>query len=304
MPTIFAGLRPLNLFIMLATQVILMGTLLGFGARLWITLLNGQFLAYLTSTLLIAAAGYVWNDLADQTTDAINRPDRRTLPRALGAKRATEVAAVLAGVGFALALGANVDVGQIPYELVYAAVGWALYLYAYRWKCTVLLGNLVVSVLCGLLVITAYFATLEVLPAADPVNVGWWFIFLPYAGFAFGFTLLRELVKDLEDLPGDTAAGCGTLPVRHGVTITRRIIRAYALLLLLLLVGAVLAIRQIETFETPWAFSFAFGVILFTQAEILYRFYFAREARDLRTVSNRIKAIMLLGLIALIFLQR
>ena len=301
--SLLAGFRPLNLGIMLATQILLLGALLGFDASFVRFLGNGQLLAYLASTLLVAAAGYVWNDLADRATDAINRPDRRTLPRALGAKRATEVAAALAGVGFGVALGANVDVGPVPYELVYIGVGWALYFYAYRWKCTVLLGNLVVSLLCGLLVVTTYFAALEILPTADPERLGWWFIFLPYAAFAFALTLLRELVKDLEDLPGDTAAGCATLPVRFGVAPTRHLIGAYALMLLLVFLVVAGGAFWWEGSPFRKGFFFLLGLITFIQAEILFRFYFARNPENLRTVSNRIKGMMLLGLVALYFLR-
>jgi len=54
---------------------------------------------------------------------------------------------------------------------------------------------------------------------ANPLSVAILFV---YAFFAFMLTWIREIVKDMEDLKGDEAEGCITMPIKHGLAYAAR----------------------------------------------------------------------------------
>lgn len=151
------------------------------------------------ATFLILAAGNTFNDLADIRIDAVNRPLRplpsgRISPRQAGAAAALEAATGLA-FGFAA--------GLIPGVISFFA-GLSLVVYSIKLKIVPLAGNMLVAGLTGLTFISGGILAGNARGAAAP------------AVFAFFFTLAREIFKDIEDMPGDAAAGARTAPVVFG----------------------------------------------------------------------------------------
>ncbi len=116
--------------------------------------------------------------------------------------------------------------------------------------------------------------------------------FWSYVEFAAWTNLYRELVKDLEDLPGDSSAGCTTLPVAWGER---------AGLLAASVCGGILMARLGDwmfTFPDTLAFLMAaIPVILTGMSMVLLGT--ARSARDYRQVSTVIKVVMLAGTVML-----
>lgn len=119
-----------------------------------------------------------------------------------------------------------------------------------------------------------------------------------YAGFAFLVSMIRELVKDLEDIEGDAQDGCRTLPVVAGIKIVRTtalLLSAGSLLLLgfvtvcsatsLLIQGYVLFLVAI-----PWCIAMR----LIWKADNSLRFHEA---------SNVLKLVMLTGILSMAVLQ-
>lgn len=162
------------------------------------------------STALVTAGGNVLNDLLDLEGDRVNHPDR---PLVTGA--------ISAAGGRMLAIGlfvAGIEVA-IPVVLVQPLVGLllaiaiaALLAYEFRLKARGLLGNLVVAALTGMVFLYG---------GAAAGNV--WFL-TPFAAMAFGATLSREVIKDMEDVAGDV--GRRTLPMTHGIPISMSVARA------------------------------------------------------------------------------
>lgn len=148
---------------------------------------------------LITGAGNTLNDVADIEIDRINRPHRPLPHGDLGLRSALGLALALALAGLGLAWWQSPALG-----LVALGVVGGLLLYDLWLKRTALWGNLLVSLLAA----AAFpFGAL----AAGQLGRAW----IP-AGLAFLFHLAREIVKDLEDMAGDGAAGARTLPLRLG----------------------------------------------------------------------------------------
>ncbi|NNE71880.1 MAG: UbiA family prenyltransferase [Rhodothermales bacterium] len=169
------------------------------------------FVVMVISTMLIAAAGYVANDLVDQKIDEINRPGRVHVGRLISADGANRLAMFLF-VASALALIPLLwTTGFEWWEAVFPLSGAGLLAYAYGLKCKPVIGNLVVSVLSALIPLLVFYAERPGLhvDSLRPVTILVW----GYAAFAFATSLFREVIKDLEDVKGDEIFGCSTLAV-------------------------------------------------------------------------------------------
>ncbi len=151
------------------------------------------------SAALVLGAGNAFNDVMDLDIDRINRPTR-PLPAALISRRAAKMEALFFGVsGLVLAWWLGPANG-----LIASGVAGLLILYCIYLKPTPLWGNLLVCLLGA-----APF------PYGAIVTGTWGRSWIP-AGFALLFHLGREIIKDIEDVKGDAAAGARTLPLRWG----------------------------------------------------------------------------------------
>lgn len=152
------------------------------------------------SAAAIGAAANAHNDYSDIEIDTINRPDRPLPSGKIQPMSVLFLAAIL--YSFGVAAGAFVSMNHL---LLAAACTGLLVAYNTRLKRTGLPGNLVISLVVA---ITIYYGGL-VAGSGTMALVG--------SLFAFLLTFAREIVKDVEDLPGDTSAASGSLARTAGV---------------------------------------------------------------------------------------
>jgi geranylgeranylglycerol-phosphate geranylgeranyltransferase len=152
------------------------------------------------SAIALGAAGNTWNDVRDVAADRINRPGTRPLAAGLVTRGTADLmlfAGALLGIVFAGLVGGWQVVTGI------AALGVML-VYSPLLKPVPLLGNLAVAVVAGS---APFYGALAVdRPAAGIVP---WIL-------AAWLHFVREVVKDLEDEPGDRAINRRTLPIAVG----------------------------------------------------------------------------------------
>jgi geranylgeranylglycerol-phosphate geranylgeranyltransferase len=223
----------------------------------------------------LGAAGNALNDLHDVAADRINHPvDGRPLAAgrlAPGTAVATAVAAALVGVSAAGLVGA-VLAGAGAAALGTMAV-YSRALKRHGWP-----GNVAVAVVGGFPM--AYGALAVGRPGAGLVP---WLV----AGWLH---LVREVVKDVDDEPGDRAAGRRTLPVRLGREAAQRIAAALALLFVPL------------SLAVPWAAGYRAPYFVGAVPACVVVVAAARRLRDGSTtrVGRALKAAMVVGLAALV----
>ena len=113
-----------------------------------------------------------------------------------------------------------------------------------------------------------------------------------YSSFAFTSNLVREIVKDIEDLQGDEKFGSYTLPIAIGVRRTKGILlainAAFALFILYLI--------QESTFPGPEFILYFFLVPIALLSALLIR---ADKKKDFGNISSLIKWFMLLGILSI-----
>lgn len=267
-PPLIALLRPMN--------AVIAGASVGVGAAC----LPGSYpvktvLLGALAMAALSAGGNAENDVIDVEVDQRNRPKRPVASGAVSPALALTVAYALYAV--AIALGAAVS-------LVHAglAAGMALLLVVYNrsLKGRPLWGNLAVSLLCGLALVFCEWPSVPNFTAVA-------------AGFAFLSTLAREVLKDLEDRPGDAALGLRTLPLAYGEGVARGLALGVTLLLLVLLPLPV------------WLYGWHRGYGLLAMmgpAPILLGIglRLVRKNPDYGSLQRRYKAVMLAGLVALL----
>lgn len=233
-------------------------------------------LAALTAAFTMAAANMV-NDIYDLEIDRINKPQRLLASGRVSLKLATVYAAI--AIAIALLLAAFNGWAMFSLATIIAVL---LYFYDRLLKRTVLWGNLAVSLCGGLAFIYGAMAA------------GHWQRGIIPFGFAFLFHLGREIIKDMQDVKGDSAAQALTFPARFG----RRASVALVNLVFLLLVVFTILPYILSIYNKAYLFTVLFGVdsILMAVSVLLW---FTSEPAALGKLSHLLKLDMLVGLIAL-----
>ncbi len=225
------------------------------------------------STVLIAAAGYVINDYFDIKIDAINKPERVIIGRHF--KRRVAMITHQAMNVVACLLGLYVGKFVFIINIVSVSLLWA---YSAYFKKQPFIGNVLVSFLTALslLVLSAFYH--------QHTN-----LVLLYAGFAFGTTLIREIIKDMEDVRGDALHGCRTLPIVWGMRPTKYFIYFLTACFIPLLFWAANKLHN-------QLLAFAFIALLLPVSYFLYKLIYADTRQHFAALSQICKLIMLLGM--------
>jgi 4-hydroxybenzoate polyprenyltransferase len=264
------------------------------------TSLDGIGIALLIlATLCIAAAGNIINDIYDVETDSINKPNRVIIGKLISEKTAFNAFIALNIIGVGIGFYLSHRVGKAPFFSIFVIISILLYVYASYLKRTILIGNLVISVLVALsLIIVGVF---ELLPAITPTNqqtqVLFFKVILDYALFAFGINLLREIAKDIEDVDGDYKAGMNTLPIAIGRERAKNILSILNFIPLLALIYYVIS----EVYKQPLLVIY---FLLFLLGPLLYisiKTFSANTKKDFNHLSLMYKLVMLFGMLTLLF---
>ena len=261
------------------------------------------FILLLLATLFIAIAGYLINDFFDMDADRINKPGKnqvgKKFPVAYVQLAYWVLNALAVVMGFVVAWMA----GRPMYGLVFFFTAGLLWFYSERYQCMPLVGNLVVAFLSTLsfaLVWLFDFFTLMYQPeafaavqAAFPIVNK---MMLIYMSFAFLTSLIRELVKDMEDIEGDQRYGCNTFPVRYGLRPTKVIGVVVAVAGLALSVWAQLFFNTISfRWLFLWFFLIDAGFLLI--GALLAK---ASDKSHFSVLSVSVKILMVTGIVSMV----
>ncbi len=210
--TAIIGLQKLvrfpNLLIIVFTQYVARVFLIGPKAAWKEHLADPGFFFLSFSTVCVAAAGYVINDYYDIKIDLVNKPERVVVGRLLRRREAMAAHTLLNFLGIGTGLLLSWQVGLVNFLSAF----W-LWLYSNRLKRLPFLGNFSVAALTGAAV---------ALPAVYFEQHS--YLLYVFALFAFFVSLIREIIKDMEDLRGDMHFGCRTLPIVWGIRRTKTLI--------------------------------------------------------------------------------
>lgn len=270
--------RMTNLIIVAITQYLTRILLIG-PRHDWRHIISDPYLFLLSlSTVCIAAAGYIINDYFDVKIDIVNKPERVVIGRHLRRRWAMGAHQVLNVLGAALGLLVSHWVFLVN---VFSIT--LLWFYSERFKRKPFTGNLIVSMLTGfsLLILTVYY----------PANRE---LVIIYAVFSFFISLIREIVKDMEDIKGDELHGCKTLPIIWGIRRTKTFLYGVTFLFVFTLF-MMAKVLQNQTLLN------LFILLLLPICWLVVKLVQSDTRRDFREISSLCKIIMLLGLMTMIW---
>jgi len=193
------------------------------------------FIILVLATICIAAGGYIINDIYDVETDKVNKPDKVIINKHISEKNALTLFIILNVIGVGLGFYLSNGIGKSGFSVIFIIASALLYIYSSYLKQLFLVGNIVVSLVVSLSILL--IGVFELIPAMTDANrvvqITFFKIILDYAIFAFMINLIRELVKDIEDIDGDYKAGMRTLPIVLGRERANKIVFALSLIPLL-----------------------------------------------------------------------
>lgn len=260
------------------------------------------FTLLLIMTVLVTAAGYIFNDIVDVRTDSINKPSETYIGQIISVKRARTIY-------FAFNITALLLAGFIVYQtqsfntLALCAICiLILYLYSRYLKTSILMGNVVVSLLIALIpfifIIVETEAFNELYIKNPNTYLSTYSTIFSFTIFAFLANLVREVVKDCEDKEGDQKSGVLTLATALGykkadlVSQSISIVLFLAALVWLFLKNIPSNIIELSIYTFIVLFPIGYLYWSLTKRE--------RNKSKYTAISSHIKMMMVLGLVYLV----
>lgn len=264
-----------------------------------IKLTQPLFFLLVIASVCIAAAGYIINDYFDLNIDLVNKPSKLIIDRYIKRRWAIVLHVVLSFTGFLLSLYVGYKLWNfyVPFFNLIAIL--ALWFYSTTFKKKLLIGNILISLLSAWVILVLVLAEYRFQLSTPDAH---WRRLLKvsfiYAGFAFVISLVREVIKDMEDLPGDSKYGCTTMPIVWGLQVAKVFVAVW----IVVLAGGI-AVTQIYVLQLGWWFSALYSLvaILIPLLWVLRKLYEAKTQDEFHTLSTAVKLIILTGIFSMIF---
>jgi len=255
-----------------------------------------DFIILTTSILLITMGGYLINDIYDIESDKINKPGKVYISTIISIKSGlflyflTSITGLI--LGFYLSINKNLN--HLSGFFIVTVI--LLFIYTKILKKLPLIGNIIVALLVSLPIFLVYEFDHSMISIKDIFdNLFLSIIIFFYLLFAFLTTLIREIIKDLQDIKGDNKFKLKTLPIMIGNkrTINFVVFLSFLLQLLLLLV-------LIDSFKNDYYLILIFSITLsLLVAYLIYKLRVPFKNNPYQLLSSLMKIIMLVGVLSM-----
>ncbi len=295
----FIFFRVKNLLMIILIQVLIKYILFA-KFNLTLSLDNFHFSVLVLSTVLIALAGYIINDLNDVKEDNINKPQKVFVGKLVTKQRADNLFLALNFTGLLLGYYLSYSIDEISFFAIYIIASLLSYLYSIKLKKMLLIKNLIVAflVFLSIFIVGLY----DIVPATSAYNnqgqLDVFNLVLKISVFAFLLTFLREIVKDIEDLEGDKKVGIKSLPLVLSINKVKIIIFAIALLTLVFIDYFAFNLYKTKTIASLY-------LLIIVSIPLLYfmiKLKNAKKKLEFNKLSTLLKIIMLLGILTILVL--
>jgi 4-hydroxybenzoate polyprenyltransferase len=264
---------------------------------------DNQFYIILFSYLFIAAAGYIINDYFDINIDQVNKPEKVVVGSYISRRWVIFWHLLLSITGIYISAITfpfrdywHIHIGNLATVLL-------LWFYSTNFKKDFFIGNLVISILTAWSIAVVYFSKFTITQLVHPsitdtANFRFVKLMVIYSVFAFILTLVREALKDMEDMEGDAKFNCKTLPIVWGLKPTK----VYITVWLVVVIG-MLGVIQLYVIPFGWWYTIVYcvGLIITPLVLVLLKLKNAFTHKDFSVLSAYIKWSMLAGILSMVF---
>lgn len=266
-----------------------------------------SLLFLITASVLIASAGYIINDYFDLNIDQVNKPAKLIIDKVIKRRWAIVWHMLLSMLG--IGIGFYIGISNQLYWLGFANLVCVMLLFGYSvsLKKKFLIGNILTAGLTAWVILVVYLCyqdsfhyTVQTRHVDPNVKIRFTRMALLYAGFAFVISLIREVIKDMEDREGDEKFGCRTLPIAWGIPASKVFVGVWIIVLI-----GILGIVQFYVMQFNWWWSAFYCIlaIIIPLLLILKRLNRAQVAADYHSLSVAVKVVMFTGILSMIFFR-
>lgn len=267
--------------------------------------ISGLYLLLISAaSILIAAGGNIINDYFDLNIDKINKPHKLIVEKHISRRYAIflHLLLSLAGIMCSVFVAHRLNILWLGMANTIAVL--LLFIYSASLKKKFLIGNILVSTLTAWVIMVLALPEYEVL-ILDPQNKNEVFnkmfrLGILYASFSFIISVIREVIKDMEDVDGDRKYDCKTMPIVLGLNATKVFVAVWLIVLIALLI-----IAQIYVIRFGWWLSIIYAIcgLIIPLCIVLKKTFAAQSAANFHKLSSNIKWIMLAGILSMIFFK-
>jgi 4-hydroxybenzoate polyprenyltransferase len=263
-----------------------------------LALTHFQYGLLVLATVLIAAGGYVINDIFDQETDDENKPTKRVVGNSISESVGYNIYAGLTITGVVIGYWLSNEIYRSGFFTIFIFIAALLYFYATSLKQMLLLGNIAVALLLSFSVLIIGFFDIFPATADDnrPIMSMIFSILKDYAIFAFILNFIREIVKDCEDVKGDYHQQMSTLPIVLGIPKTSKVVFG------LLLVPISILLWYINSYlmsnNLYYAVLYSVTLVLTPLIFCAVKIWNAKQKQDFKQISTILKWIIFFGILS------
>ena len=263
------------------------------------------FILVCGSYILIAASGYIINDYFDLNIDLVNKPKKVIVSKSIIRRWALFWHIFLSAVAVFSCIYVDRHTTSKFVGITAFSCVILLFFYSISLKKKNLWGNVVVSVLTASSIFSltlfenslVYHHVFGENGIHDNKIIRFTIL---YTSFAFIISLIREVIKDMEDVDGDSKYGCRTMPIVWGINSSKVFVAVWLVVLL-----AIIIILQLYVLQFGWWISvlYSLATIIFPLFVIFRKLFKAQSSKDFHQLSSLVKLVMFTGILSMIFFK-
>lgn len=278
--SLFSVVRGYNIFVIILAQYLASIFIFAPEKRALDVILDWQLFLIILASALAIASGYIINNFYDAEKDLINRPTKSMLDRLVSQTTKLRVYFFLNFLSVCIVLPVSIH-GAI----FFAIYIFLLWFYSHKLKKYPIIGNLLASLLAMLpfFAILMYFRAFHIS------------IFV-HAFFLYLIILIREIMKDLENIRGDFANNYQTIPVRFGERKAKEVITG---VFVLALIPIYFMTVRFDVGYMIYYFYFSIVILLF----FLLRLWKSNTTQEYHQLHFLLKLLILLGVLSIVLIK-
>ena len=257
-----------------------------------------QFSILLIAIILISGAGYIINNIEDLKTDLVNEPEKVVISKQISVDRAKQLYLILNTFGIVFGLGLCLNIQKPSFSFIFIGTSLLLYYYSKKLKSKAFIGNFIVSLLVAISMLLLGLLDLNQAFQNDTQSFALT-VLLFLSCFAFLLNLIREIVKDIEDVNGDYTLNMRTLPIVFGRNRIKRLASVLCIIPIIFLLYIIINYSNEYKYTSLYLLLFSLLPTIYVALKLLS----AESIIDFRKLSVVLKIIMFLGVNALIILS-
>ncbi len=279
--SLLSVVRGYNILVLIAAQYLAAIFIFSENKSLRNVLLDWHLLYLVIATVCVVAGGYIINNFYDDKADRINKPLKSTLDDKIKQETKLSLYFLFNFIGFTFGWLVSWRAG-----IFFGLFIFGIWLYSHKLKRYPLLGLLSATILTILpfFVIFIHFKNFSK-------------VIFVHAFFLFFVIVVRELIKDLENIKGAVVNNYNTFPIVYGETKTKQFI-------FLLLILTLIPVSFLFDYPAIQYMKYYFYLAGVTLSIIAFYIWKSNTKKQYQNIHNILKILLLIGVFSLLLIDK